>query len=67
MPSQAAQRCPCVAGKELGVAKLRADGGLSTRRACSKRFFTTGNFHGTPLHKTQSRSIFAPAAEESDF
>jgi hypothetical protein len=25
-----------VAGRELGVAKLRVDGGLSTRRACSK-------------------------------
>ena len=36
LPEQPVERCPWVAGKKLEVAKLRAEGGLSTRRACSK-------------------------------
>jgi len=32
-----------VAGKEFGKAKLEDDGGLATRRACSKCHFPTGN------------------------
>jgi hypothetical protein len=33
-----AERCPCVAGKQLWVTKARVVGGLSTRRACSGVF-----------------------------
>jgi hypothetical protein len=31
--------------RSMGVAKLKADGGLSTRRACSKCRLRIGNVH----------------------
>jgi hypothetical protein len=48
---------PLVEGKELGVAKLKADGGLSTRRACSKCRLPTCNVRGLQLHKQHSCNL----------
>jgi hypothetical protein len=42
---------------EIGSSKLSADGGLSTRGACSKCRFLTGNVRSLQLHKQRSGDL----------
>ena len=52
-----------MAGRKLGVAELRDDGGLSTRGACSKSLSKLANYSRHSLHNGNKRSLHSSSRD----